>query len=103
MSAVSQLGHAEGAEVACIADTLAALLTTQTEDSTGALCRSRRPNRSHLQSGSPCPHTGKRWRSGDWAEGGRERSKVNLKILILRKTNGQGEGRRERRRDQQQI
>lgn len=48
------------------------------------LCKSRSP-RSHLQSGSPCPHKAKCWRRGDWAKGGRERSEVKLKIIIIKK------------------
>lgn len=59
-----------------------------------ALVQEQKAHTSHLQSGSPCLHTGKCWRSGDWAKGGRERSKVKLKILLLKKINGQGEGRR---------
>lgn len=66
-----------------------------------ALVQEQKAHRSHLQSGSPCLHTGKCWRSGDWAKGGRERSKVKLKLLILKDINGQGEGQR-KNKDQQQ-
>lgn len=34
-----------------------------------ALVQEQKAHTSHLQSGSPCLHTGKCWRSGDWAKG----------------------------------
>lgn len=46
---------------------------------------------THLQSGSLCLNTGRCWRSGDWAKGGRRGQKVIQKKSPLKITRGQGE------------